>query len=60
MNLFGDEDILTKEIESCKGFTDRLPSEDRNAFPNMLNGCYKYSKAINAKGWPFPTGNSSC
>ena len=55
MNLFRDEGILTKEIESCKGFTDRLSSEDIKAFLNMLNGCYKYSKAINAKGWPFPT-----
>jgi hypothetical protein len=29
--------------------------EDRNLFNNMLNDCYKYAAAINAKGEPFPT-----
>jgi hypothetical protein len=52
MSLFPYEDVLTKEIESWKGFADRLPSE---VFMEMLNNCYKYAKAINAKGWPFPT-----
>jgi hypothetical protein len=55
LSLFPDEDILSKEIESWKGFADRLPNEDREAFTKMLNDCYKYSKAINAKGRPFPT-----
>lgn len=55
MSLFPDEDILTKEIESWKGFADRLPDEDRETFTKMLDDCYKYSKAINAKGRPFPT-----
>ncbi len=55
LSLFPDEDILTKEIESWKGFADRLSDKDREIFIKMLNDCYKYSKAINAKGRPFPT-----
>ena len=53
LSLFPDEDILTKEIESWKGFADRLPDKDREIFTKMLNDCYKYSKAINAKGRPI-------
>src|SRR4030095_10932710 len=50
-----NEDILTKEIESWKAFADSLSSkEDRELFKTMLNDCYKYSAAINAKGEPFP------
>jgi len=37
-----------------KGLADRLPHEDRWTFTKMLDDCYKYSKAINAKGRPFP------
>lgn len=55
MSLFPSEDILTQETESWKGFADSLPSKDRQTFIKMLNDCYKYSKAINAKGGPFPT-----
>jgi hypothetical protein len=56
MSLFPDEDVLIKEIESWRGFADSLPvEEDRTDFMKMLNDCYKYSKAINAKGRPFPT-----
>jgi hypothetical protein len=55
LSLFPEEDILTREIESWKGFADRLPDKDREIFTKMLNDCYKYSKAINAKGRPFPT-----
>jgi len=55
MSLFPYEDVLTKEIESWKGFADRLPAdEDRKVFMEMLNNCYKYAKAINA-GRSFPT-----
>jgi hypothetical protein len=55
MSLFPNEDILTKEIESWKAFVDSLSSkEDRELFKTMLNDCYKYSAAINAKGEPFP------
>jgi hypothetical protein len=56
MSLFPNEDILTKEeIESWKSFVDSLSSkEDRDLFNNMINDCYKYAAAINAKGEPFP------
>ena len=57
MSLFPNEDILTKEIESWKGFVNNLSSkeEDRELFEKMLNDCYNYAAAINAKGKPFPT-----
>ena len=55
LSLFPNEDILTQEIESWKGFADSLPDEDRDTFMKLLNDCYKYSKAINAKGRRFPT-----
>jgi hypothetical protein len=56
MSLFPTEDILTKEIESRRGFADGLPTEeDRKVFMKMLDDCYKYSNANNAKGRPFPT-----
>jgi hypothetical protein len=55
MSLFPNEDILTKEIASWKSFGDSLSSkEDRQLFEKMLNDCYKYATAINAKGEPFP------
>jgi len=50
MSLFPDEDVLTKEIQSWRGFADQLPVKDRQIFMKMLNDCYKYSTAINAKG----------
>ena len=55
MSLFPEEDVLTKEIESWKGFADILPDEDRETFTKMLSDCSKYSTAINAKWCPFPT-----
>ena len=56
MSLFPGEDILTKEIESWKGFADSLKlEEDKNLFLTMLNDCQKYAVAINAKETPFPT-----
>ena len=55
MNLFPEENILTKEIESWRVFADSLKSEeDKKLFLEMLEKCQKYSVAINAKGWPFP------
>jgi hypothetical protein len=54
LSLFPNEDILTKEIKSWKGFANSLSSkEDRVLFEKMLNDCYKYAAAINAKGQPF-------
>jgi len=55
LSLFPEEDILTKEIAAWKGFADKLPYEEREMFTKMLNDCFKYSIAINAKGAPFPT-----
>jgi hypothetical protein len=56
MSLFPDEDILTKEIESWKGFANSLNSEeDKKLFLKMLNDCQRYALAINAKETPFPT-----
>ncbi len=56
MSLIPNEDILTKEIESWKGFAGSLPDVvDRTTFIKMLNHCYKYAKAINAKAQPFPS-----
>ena len=54
MSLFLNGDILTKEIESWKGFTDSLNADNRELFISMLNDSYKYASAINAKGQPFP------
>ena len=56
MSLFPNEDMLSNEIESWKGFADSLPAEgDRKTFMKMLNDCYKYAKAINTKAQPFPS-----
>jgi hypothetical protein len=56
LSLFPENDILTKEIESWNGYADSLEAEeDRNLFKKMLNECYKYSIAINAKSEPFPS-----
>jgi len=56
MSLLPDEDIVTKEIESWKGFADSIKSEeDKNLFLTMLNDCQKYALAINAKETPFLT-----
>ena len=57
MSLFPDEDILTREIESWRGFIEKLPSdEDKVVFAKLLDDCYKYSVAINnqAQEHPFP------
>jgi hypothetical protein len=44
-----------QEIESWISFVDSLSSsEDGESFEKMLNDCYKYAAAINAKGKPFP------
>jgi hypothetical protein len=46
MSLFPEEDILTKEIESWKGFADSLKSEeDKKLFLKMLNDCQRYALA---------------
>jgi hypothetical protein len=56
MSLYPEENILTKEIESWRGFADSLKSEeDKKLFLDMFQKCRKYSIAINAKGKPFPS-----
>jgi hypothetical protein len=49
MSLFPDEDVLTKEIETWRGFIDKLPSdEDKAVLTKLLKDCYNYSVAINS------------
>ena len=53
MSLFPDEDIVTEEIESWKGFADSLKSEDdKELFLKMLNDCQKYALVINVNSLP--------
>jgi hypothetical protein len=55
MSLFPEEDVLTKEIETWRGFIDKLPSdEDKAIFTKLFNDCYKYAVAINNHDHPFP------
>ena len=58
MSLFPEEDVLTREIETWRGFIDKLPSdEDKAILRKLLNNCYEYSVAINdhAQEHPFTT-----
>jgi hypothetical protein len=49
MSLFPDADVLTREIETWRGFVDKLPSdEDKAILTKLLNDFYKYSVAINS------------
>jgi hypothetical protein len=55
MSLFPDEDVLIKEIETWRGFMDKLPSEDDKVImTKLLDECYKYAVAINNHDHPFP------
>ena len=55
MALFPNDDLVAKEIEAWKGFSEGLRAEDQKVFEQMLKQCYKHIKAINAKGEAFPT-----
>lgn len=55
MNLFPYEDILTKEIDSWKSYSDCLRKKDRELFDQMLKNCYQYSASISAKGRDYST-----
>lgn len=55
MSLFPHDDLLAKEMESWKAFSESLRQEDRSVFDKMLKDCYKYLKAINTKGEPYTT-----
>jgi hypothetical protein len=57
MSLFPNEEVLTKEIETWRGFIDELPTDDdKVVLVKLLDSCYKYSVAINnrAQTHPFP------
>jgi hypothetical protein len=49
MSLFPDKDILPREIESWKGYAQALRMDDRQLFQRMLERCYRYAAAVNAK-----------
>jgi hypothetical protein len=56
MSLFQNEEILTKEIESWKGFEYALREENRILFNKMLSECAEnesFLKTVNAKGVQF-------
>jgi hypothetical protein len=58
LSLFPEEDVLTREFETWKGFIDKLAlDEDRAILTKLLNECYQYSVAINnqAQMHPFPS-----
>jgi hypothetical protein len=58
MSLFPDEDVRTKEIETWRGFIDKLPTdEDKVVLTEILESCYKYAIAMNdhAQLHPFPS-----
>jgi hypothetical protein len=60
MSLFPDEDVLTKEIETWRGFIDKLPiDEDKAVLTKLLNDCYKYSVAINSHAETHPFSSES-
>lgn len=55
MSLFPDKDDILSRLQSgWKGYADILQKEDREAFLTMMDKCYAYAAAINAKGEPFP------
>jgi len=55
LSLFPNDDLLAKEIESWRAFSDSLRAEDKKLFDKMLRQCYRYIKAINSKGEQYPT-----
>lgn len=60
MSLFPDEDVITKEIETWRGFIEKLPSdEDKVVFTKLLVSCYKYAIALIVTIIHFPLNPSS-
>jgi hypothetical protein len=55
--LHNQENVLTKEIESWKGFADSLDSDkEKELFKKMLNDYCNYAGiVVNAKGKYFPS-----
>ena len=55
MRLFPDEDMLTKEIETWRGFIDKLPSDgDKLILTKLLDSCHKYFVATNNHAQTHP------
>jgi hypothetical protein len=52
MRVFTNEDILTKEIESWKGFVDNLPAEDRKTFMKVLTIVINIPKQLMLRASP--------
>ncbi len=55
LSIFPNDDLLAKEIESWRAFSDSLREEDRGTFHKMIRQCYKHIKAINIKGESYTT-----
>lgn len=55
MSIFPHDDLLAKEIESWKTFSQSLRAEDRKLFDKMIRQCYKHISAINSKGESYAT-----
>lgn len=55
MSLFPKDDLLAREIEAWRGFCDTLRKEDREMFEGMLRKCYRYTRAIQARGERYST-----
>jgi hypothetical protein len=58
VSLFPDEDVLTREIETWRGFIEKLLSdEDKVVLTKLLDGCHKYSVVMNthAQTHAFPS-----
>ena len=46
MSLFPEEDVLTREIETWRGFIEKLSTdEDKVVFTKLLDSCYKYANS---------------
>jgi hypothetical protein len=54
MTLNPQDDVLAQVIASYQGYAETLDGEKSKHFQEMLNLCYQYVGAINAKGEPFP------
>jgi hypothetical protein len=60
MSLIPEEDVLTREIETWRGFIDKLPSdEDKTILTKLLDDCYKYSLQMNNHAQTHPFSSES-
>lgn len=50
MSLFPNDDLIAKEIESWRSFSDSLRAKDKKLFNEMIRQCYRHIKAINSNG----------